>query len=415
MTTIGSLFTGYGGLDMAVRMALDPTARVAWTSDVEPGPRRLAEVRWPGVPNLGDITQVDWSTVEPVDIICGGSPCQDLSLAGRRAGMASGTRSGLWESMFTAIKTLRPRLVVWENVRGSLTSGAYSLVESEQGLLGNRADGPFLRAAGRVVGDLASAGYDSQWCVIRASDVGAPHQRERLFLTSHPAGKPWQLRGLADTGEAAGRGTLGESRGSDRAPGALIPTPTASDHKAGRHQAGTGMSLSQAVQMLPTPVAQPSGNSPEAHLRKKPGRIQVTDLAILVENGLLATGGLLPTPQATNATASSTGYGSNLHEVARGMKPGIFGVYGQAIARWEQVLGREAPAPTVPPTREGGRARLSTRFVEWLMGLEDGHVTGADLGLTREQQLRLLGNGVVPQQGAAAIYQLTRIALKEEV
>jgi len=385
MTTIGSLFTGYGGLDMAVRMAIDPSARVAWTSDVEPGPCRLAEVRWPGVPNLGDITQVDWSEVEPVDVICGGSPCQDLSLAGRRAGMASGTRSGLWESMFTAIKTLRPRLVVWENVRGSLTSGAFSLVESEQGLLGDRADGPALRAAGRVVGDLAGLGYDSQWCVVRASDVGAPHQRERLFVTSHPAGEPWQLRGLADTGEAAGRRTLGEPRRPDRAPNALMPTP----------------------------VAQPSGNSPEAHLRKKPGRERVTDLAVLVEHGLLATGGLLPTPQATNATASSAGYGANLHEVARGMEDGIFGVYGQAIARWERVLGRPAPAPTVPPTREGGRSRLSTRFVEWLMGLEAGHVTGEDLGLTREQQLRLLGNGVVPQQGAAAIYQLTKFALKE--
>lgn len=95
------------------------------------------------------------------------------------------------------------------------------------------------------------------------------------------------------------------------------------------------------------------------------------------------------------------------------METGVFGVYGQAIARWEQALGRPAPAPTVPPTREGGRARLSTRFVEWLMGIPEGHVTGEDLGLTREQQLRLLGNGVVPQQGAAAIYQLTRIAIKE--
>ena len=370
MTTIGSLFTGYGGLDMAVRMALDPAARVAWTSDVEPGPCRLAEVRWPGVQNLGDITQIDWETVEPVDIICGGSPCQDLSLAGKRAGMASGTRSGFWESMFEAIKTLRPRLVVWENVKGALTSGAFSLVESEKGLLGNRADGPLLRAAGRVVGNLASVGYDSQWCVVRASDVGAPHQRERLFVVSHPAGEPWQLRGIAASGEAALGRALGESGRSDRAPGALIPTPTASDHKAGRHQNGTGMSLSQAVQMLPT-------------------------------------------PQATNATASSAGYGANLHEVSRGMEAGTFGVYEQAIARWESVLGRPAPSPTVTSTREGGRARLSTRFVEWLMGLPEGHVTGEDLGLTREQQLRLLGNGVVPQQGAAAIYQLTTFALKE--
>lgn len=349
MTTIGSLFTGYGGLDMAVRMALDPAARVAWTSDVEPGPCKLAEVRWPGVPNLGDITQIDWETVEPVDIICGGSPCQDLSLAGRRAGMASGTRSGLWEAMYEAIKTLRPRLVVWENVRGALTSGAYSLVESEQGLLGDGADGPDLRAAGRVVGDLAGIGYDAQWCTIRASDVGAPHQRERLFVTSHPAGKPWQLRGVAGAGEAAGRGALGEPGRPDRASGALIPTPTASDHKAGRHQEGTGMSLSQAVQMLPT-------------------------------------------PQATNATASSTGYGANLHEVARGLLPtpsasdaimGLprtsgrppekatklatrieytdFGMYAPAIARWEQVLGRPAPAPTVPPTREGGGEHASQR------------------------------------------------------
>ena len=412
MTTIGSLFTGYGGLDMAVRMALDPSARVAWTSDVEPGPCRLAEVRWPGVPNLGDITQIDWREVEPVDVICGGSPCQDLSLAGRRAGMASGTRSGLWESMFEAIKTMRPRLVVWENVRGALTSGAFSLVEQEQRLLGDRADGPALRAAGRVVGDMASIGYDAQWCLVRASDVGAPHQRERLFLTGHPAGEPWELRGLAASAEAPRGRPLRESRGSDRAPSPLMPTP----------------------------VAQPSGNSPEAHLQKKPGRERVTDLAIIVENGLLATGGLLPTPQATNATASSTGYGANLHEVARELLPtqragdsemGLprasgrppekssriehpdYGVYARAIARWEQVLGRPAPAPTVPPTREGGRSRLSTRFVEWLMGLPEGHVTGEDLGLTREQQLRLLGNGVVPQQGAAAIYQLTKIALKE--
>ena len=175
MTTIGSLFTGYGGLDMGVAMALDPDARVAWTSDVEPGPCKLAATRWPDTPNLGDITQINWDDVEPVDIICGGSPCQELSLAGKRAGMAQGTRSGLWESMAAAVETIRPRLVVWENVLGALSARAYSPVESEPGMLGTESARPYLRADGRVEVDLASIGYSSAWRIVRASDAGAPH------------------------------------------------------------------------------------------------------------------------------------------------------------------------------------------------------------------------------------------------
>ena len=253
MTTIGSLFTGYGGLDMGVAMALDPDARVAWTSDIEPGPCRLAEVRWPGVPNFGDITQVDWSEVEPVDIICGGSPCQDLSLAGKRAGMSSGTRSGLWESMAAAVETIRPRLVVWENVLGALSARAYSPVESEPGMLGNESAGPYLRAAGRVAGDLASIGYSSAWRVVRASDAGAPHQRARFFLIGYPDGEPWDVRRPARPRKAQGGRPLIQPTGPGL--GTLMPTPTASDHKAGRHQDGTGHSLTQAVQLLPTPTA----------------------------------------------------------------------------------------------------------------------------------------------------------------
>lgn len=411
MTTIGSLFTGYGGLDMGVAMALDPGARVAWTSDVEPGPCRLAEVRWPGVPNLGDITRVDWADVEPVDIICGGSPCQDLSLAGKRAGMATGTRSGLWESMAAAVETIRPRLVVWENVLGALSARAYSPVESEPGMLGTGTNGPLVRAAGRVCGDLASLGYDCRWAVVRASDAGAPHQRARFFLVGHPHGQPWDMRRPAAPGEAPGGRALGDPAGSGL--GALIPTPPASDHKAGRHPEGTGHSLTQAVQLLPTPVAQPSGNSPSEHLRKKPGRERVTDLAVIVENGLLPTGGLLPTPQATNAPRSSAGYGPNLHEVATGADLTHFGPYAKAIARWEQITGRAAPPPSTPSRRPGGKPQLFTRFVEWLMGLPDGHVTGPDLALPREQQLRLLGNGVVPQQAALAVGMLAGAAWTE--
>lgn len=395
MTTIGSLFTGYGGLDMGVAMAVDPDARVAWTSDVEPGPCKLAQVRWPDTPNLGDITAIDWADVEPVDIICGGSPCQDLSLAGKRAGMATGTRSGLWESMAAAVETIRPRLVVWENVLGALSARAYSPVESEPCMLGTGTNEPALRAAGRVCGDLASLGYDCRWAVVRASDAGAPHQRARFFLIGYPDGQPWDMRRPATPRQTQGRRPLRDPAGPGL--GTLMPTPTASDHKAGRHQDGTGHSLTQAVQ-------------------------------------------LPPTPQATNATYSGAGYGPNLHEVATALLPtpkaadGVMGLprtsgrppeksthlatrleytdygdYAPAIARWEKVTGWAAPPPTTPPRRAGGKPRLSARFVEWMMGLPDGHVTGPDLNLSREQQLRMLGNGVVPQQAALAVSSLLQI------
>ena len=90
---IGALFAGYGGLDIAVESVLD--SRVSWVAEFDDGPSRILAHRYPHAPNLRDVTQVDWSAVEPVDIITGGSPCQDLSHAGKRAGMKDGTRSGL--------------------------------------------------------------------------------------------------------------------------------------------------------------------------------------------------------------------------------------------------------------------------------------------------------------------------------
>lgn len=398
MTTIGSLFTGYGGLDMGVAMAVDPDARVAWTSDVEPGPCRLAEVRWPDTPDLGDITKIEWADVEPVDIICGGSPCQDLSLAGKRAGMASGTRSGLWESMAAAVETIRPRLVVWENVLGALSARAYSPVESEPGMLGTRTTGPLVRAAGRVVGDLASLGYSTAWRIVRASDAGAPHQRARFFLIGYPDGQPWDMRRPARHRKAAGGRPHRESAGPGL--GTLMPTPTASDHKAGRHQPGTGHSLTQAVQLLPTPQATYAP-------RSSPGYGPNLHEAV----------GLLPTPKAGDGVmglprTSGRPPEKSTHLATR-LEYTDYGTYAPAIARWEKVTGRQAPPPTTPSRRPGGKPQLSARFVEWLMGVSEGHVTGEDLGLTREQQLRLLGNGVVPQQAALAVGTLVRAVWTE--
>ena len=191
----GALFAGYGGLEDGVQSVLG--GELLWYSEYEPpsekNPRptqaaaRIMAHHHPGVPNLGDITKVDWHTVPRVDVLTGGSPCQDVSTAGKRAGMRAGTRSGLWASMCDAIDILHPRLVIWENVRGVLSIKADSDVEPCPGCVGGSGSGPVLRALGRVLGDLADLRYDARWYGLRAADVGAPHGRHREFVYAWPA------------------------------------------------------------------------------------------------------------------------------------------------------------------------------------------------------------------------------------
>jgi DNA (cytosine-5)-methyltransferase 1 len=358
MTTIGSLFSGYGGLDQGVAAALGG-AEVRWVSDVVErdkkgrlvgnAPAILAH-RYPGVPNLGDITTVDWTRVEPVDVIGGGSPCPDLSTAGLHAGMRPGTRSGLWTSMADAIATIRPSLVVWENVRGALSAEAHSDMESRPGLLGDGAGGPALRALGRVLGDLADLGYDARWCGLRAADVGAPHGRYRVFVVARPANSGGEA-GLVRTGlRASIAGGVRRGRPDhDRLPDALAYPDGVEPERVGGPRLVGG-----------APGPEPG----EGDQRQRPGH----------------------TPGNRSAAPA-------------------WGIYEPAIRRWE-ALTRPAPAPT-EPTGRGGKQRLSPRFVEWMMGLPAGWVTDVP-GLTRNQQLRALGNGVVPQQACAAVTWLLR-------
>lgn len=206
------LFAGYGGLALAVEHALG--AQTAWVAEWEDAPSRVLAAHW-DAPNYRDVTTINWAEMEPVDIISGGSPCQDISAAGKRAGMTEGTRSNLWVAMREAIATIRPGLVVWENVRGAYSAGAYSELESSPGRVGGGAGGPVLRALGRVLGDLASLGYDAQWRGIRASDVGAPHQRFRVFVLAHRA-DAFRHRGGAGTegsGAGVGPGEPGDAGG----------------------------------------------------------------------------------------------------------------------------------------------------------------------------------------------------------
>jgi DNA (cytosine-5)-methyltransferase 1 len=183
---IGSLFSGYGGLDLAVMNVTG--AEVAWHCEWEDAPSKILDKHFPGVPNYRDVSKVDFTSVEPVDILTGGFPCQDLSLAGKRAGMKDGTRSGLWSEFARAIEEIKPRLVVIENVRGLLSATATNPnLEPCAWCMGETGDGePALRALGAVLGDLADIGYDAKWTGVRAADAGAPHNRFRVFIIAYP-------------------------------------------------------------------------------------------------------------------------------------------------------------------------------------------------------------------------------------
>lgn len=156
---VGSLFSGIGGFDLGLERA---GMEVRWQVDNEPFAQHILNKHWPDIPCYSDIRDVRGEEVEPVDILCGGFPCQDISNAGARAGI-TGQRSSLWKEYARLVGELRPRYVIVENVAA-------------------------LRKRGLdvVLGDLSLLGYDAEWDRIRASDVGAPHQRARLWIVAYP-------------------------------------------------------------------------------------------------------------------------------------------------------------------------------------------------------------------------------------
>lgn len=362
--TAGSLFSGYGGLSLAVEQAMGATTR--WVSDVEPAANAVLARRFPDATNLGDITTIDWATVEPVDIIEGGSPCQDVSTAGRRAGMTEGTRSNLWVAMREAIRVIEPRFVIWENVAGALSAHADSDLEPCPGCMGDTGHGgPALRALGRVLADLSELGFNTEWVTVRASDVGACHQRARVFVLAwrpeRVGAEGRRAEGVEVAASPAGAGVFGRAdRGSDGL--SLLPTPRTSDtNGAGVHGQG-GIDLRTAVAFLPTPTATPYGT----------------------QKGLNPELLLPGVAKERSATAD-------------------WGKYGPAIERHAHMLGRPHPAPTITGTR--GNPKLSAHFTEWVMCAPDGWIGDLvdDGTITNNAGLKLSGNGVVIPQAVYAI------------
>lgn len=158
MLTIGSLFSGIGGLELGLERA---GMRTVWQVEMDDYASKILERHWPDALRFRDVREVGSHNLPPVDLICGGFPCQDISFAGKGAGIA-GERSGLWSEFARIVRELRPRYVVVENVAALLARGL-----------------------GVVLGDLAACGYDAEWDCIPAAAVGAHHRRDRLFVVAY--------------------------------------------------------------------------------------------------------------------------------------------------------------------------------------------------------------------------------------
>lgn len=403
----GSLCTGCLGLDLGLSRSLPLDWR--WASETDPAASRIIERE--GIPNLGDLFAVDWSSVERVDLLAAGFPCPDYSCAGQREGI-TGKHGRVWSGIDIAIRALRPTYLVLENVAGIRTAPGLDLDAGESAL-------------GVVLADLASLGYVGRWLCLRAADVGAPHRRERLFILAtladaerrgeHPDGR--LHRGDESGGDRAGREALSprqevacsEDALADRPGTTPYPERERRERSGGRDeggQAGEGADWWAVVEGSPEAAADADGSrrSRPEHKREA-GRSR-------------STVGNAPPPNSDRRRCEGIGKQEppRLESSPRRLTdkrppdgrlddaPAVeWGVYETAVRRWESILGRSAPRPT------DDRGRLAPKFVEWMLGFPEGWTAGEK----RTARLRMLGNAVQVQVAEVVGMMLAREFFEE--
>jgi DNA (cytosine-5)-methyltransferase 1 len=310
---IGSLCSGYGGLDMAVEAYFD--AETIWMADTDKSAAKAIDENWK-LPNLGDIKNIDWSKVEPIEILTAGYPCQPFSDAGKRQGAKD--ERHLWPFIKEIISFLRPSIVILENVRGHLSLGFKDVLK-----------------------DLAEIRYDAKWGIIRASDVGAPHQRARLFVIAYSDSyaRPQPRRTDRDISGQASEIKYRSNRKEHRGRFEIISDTDNQRRIRNRERSQSGYDSSGEK------IIKSFSDTDDKQL--SPNR-QVSELGWRFDT------------------------------------------------RFKMSM-RPIPDPLVD-------GKLNTKYVEYMMGLPEGWVT--NLPVSRAQQFKLLGNGVVPQQAYYALEML---------
>lgn len=348
--TAASLCAGIGGLDLALEHLGYTTT---WQAELDPDASAVLAHRFPGVPNLGDLTAI--TDPPPVDAVVAGFPCQPVSTAGRRRG--TDDERWLWDDIADLLRRMdpRPRFVYLENVAGLLTAN----------------DGD---ALARVLHDLDALRFDAEWATLRASDVGAPHQRNRWWLVADAGGGGWDGWPASDEPSMGGEHRVPPVGGEGVGVATRGTGPAADASDVGHERAGA----TRHRRPGPTDRRQSPTDADGGPARRHMGtasRPQTADAGRSEPNKHHGS------PHGDRARRRN---GQRVH----------WGPYAAAVERWGRILGRPAPAPT------DNAGRLNPALVEWMMGYPQGWVT--DLDLSRNAMLRCLGNAVVPQQAVAA-------------
>lgn len=341
-----SLFSGIGGLDIGVHRAtgarvLGYVERDAYAASVLLA--RMEDSSMESAPVwVGSIEDVDLSfLVGRVDIVVGGFPCQDVSVAGARAGI-DGQRTGLWREVVRVVREVRPRYVFLENVPGLL---------------------PWL---GRVLGDLAEIGLDAEWTCVRASDVGASHRRERVFILAHCQRTQWRTQNVGGGCRVEGCHGQGET-----------PSPARSRSGALAHANLNGSEVERGCGLLDGERTAQRDDADGCHPA--------------MADAARGDGQREASGPAGHATFGGEGMADTCRTGSQGQR--------QTRPHW----------PTFPPgpSDTDGWARVLAERPDLAPSLEPSFRDGPDgpaswMGRSRADQLRCLGNGVVPAQAELA-------------
>ncbi len=421
-----ALCAGYGGLELGLHLA-GFDVELSWYAEIDKGACTIMEANYPGVPNLGDLTLIE--DAPAVELVTAGFPCQPVSISGSRKGIDD--ERWLIHDVCKVASRVGAKWLFLENV-----GGLYS------------ANGG--RALSQVVVALASYGFSAEWTCLRAADVGAPHNRLRWFCLAYAdgggygAGQDGGRVGRVDRRDAEQAQEREWSRAVFRDRGNQVAAhPDFLRRKGplqdGNVQSGQSFSTDKVVanandsgrqQQRRTLSVSPEYNAAEHtgdHVGDQREPTAFASDSVRVgqqpdnESGASAGGQRKPKGLADSDSVVADTASRRRHEseqpgrvvsetVAARNAPVVFdgrdssdltarfGQYADAIARWEPVVGRVAPNPT------DDKRRLNPEFVEFMMGLPEGWVTGPLVN--RGAALKALGNGVVPQQAAAAILLL---------